>query len=143
MNWKLAGMASTALVTVALTGVSAVAGANKFTGNISLAVGQSFEDDDLGFGPFSIFDDSFTSITGNGQVNIAFSSNINLQLGFTGVGSFTDDGNPFGVSFDRDASFQGDAHLYYRRSRQLSLVAGAPRVWKERLIRHLERRNAA
>ncbi len=36
-----------------------------------------------------------------------------------------------------------DAHLYYRRSRQLSLVAGAPRVWKERLISHLERRNAA
>ena len=51
MNWKLAGMASTALVTVALTGVSAVAGANKFTGNVSLAVGQSFEDDDLGIGP--------------------------------------------------------------------------------------------
>ena len=36
-----------------------------------------------------------------------------------------------------------DCHLYYRRSRQLSLVAGAPRVWKERLISHLERRNAA
>ena len=36
-----------------------------------------------------------------------------------------------------------DAHLYYRRSRQLSLVAGAPRVWKERLVSHLERRNAA
>ncbi|HEY2659359.1 MAG TPA: acyl-CoA dehydrogenase family protein [Caulobacteraceae bacterium] len=36
-----------------------------------------------------------------------------------------------------------DCHLYYRRSRQLSLVAGAPRVWKERLVRQLERRNAA
>jgi alkylation response protein AidB-like acyl-CoA dehydrogenase len=36
-----------------------------------------------------------------------------------------------------------DCHLYYRRSRQLSLVAGAPRVWKERLVSHLERRNAA
>ena len=36
-----------------------------------------------------------------------------------------------------------DCHLYYRRSRQLSLVAGAPRVWKERLISQLERRNAA
>jgi len=36
-----------------------------------------------------------------------------------------------------------DAHLYYRRSRQLSLAAGAPRVWKERLVSHLERRNAA
>jgi alkylation response protein AidB-like acyl-CoA dehydrogenase len=40
-------------------------------------------------------------------------------------------------------TWQIDAHLYYRRSRQLSLVAGAPRVWKERLISHLERRNAA
>jgi alkylation response protein AidB-like acyl-CoA dehydrogenase len=36
-----------------------------------------------------------------------------------------------------------DCHLYYRRSRQLALVAGAPRVWKERLVRQLERRNAA
>jgi hypothetical protein len=36
-----------------------------------------------------------------------------------------------------------DCHLYYRRSRQLSLVAGAPRVWKERLVSYLERRNAA
>jgi len=36
-----------------------------------------------------------------------------------------------------------DCHLYYRRSRQLSLVAGAPRVWKERLVSQLERRNAA
>jgi alkylation response protein AidB-like acyl-CoA dehydrogenase len=36
-----------------------------------------------------------------------------------------------------------DCHLYYRRSRQLALVAGAPRVWKERLVSHLERRNAA
>ncbi len=36
-----------------------------------------------------------------------------------------------------------DCHLYYRRSRQLALVAGAPRVWKERLISQLERRNAA
>ena len=36
-----------------------------------------------------------------------------------------------------------DCHLHYRRSRQLSLVAGAPRVWKDRLITALERRNAA
>jgi alkylation response protein AidB-like acyl-CoA dehydrogenase len=36
-----------------------------------------------------------------------------------------------------------DCHLYYRRSRQLALVAGAPKVWKERLVSHLERRNAA
>ncbi|MET3664725.1 acyl-CoA dehydrogenase family protein [Caulobacter sp. 1776] len=36
-----------------------------------------------------------------------------------------------------------DCHLYYRRSRQLSLVAGAPKVWKERLVGELEKRNAA
>jgi alkylation response protein AidB-like acyl-CoA dehydrogenase len=36
-----------------------------------------------------------------------------------------------------------DAHLYYRRSRQLALVAGAPKVWKERLVSQLERKNAA
>jgi alkylation response protein AidB-like acyl-CoA dehydrogenase len=36
-----------------------------------------------------------------------------------------------------------DAHLYSRRSRQLALVAGPPRVWKERLVRRLEDRNAA
>jgi alkylation response protein AidB-like acyl-CoA dehydrogenase len=36
-----------------------------------------------------------------------------------------------------------DCHLYYRRSRQLALVAGAPRLWKERLVQQLERRNAA
>lgn len=117
MNWKVAGMASTALVAVALTGVSATAGANKFTGNVSLAVGQSWEDDDLPLGPFSIFDDSFTSITGDAEINVAFSNNINLQLGFTGVGSFVDDGNPLNISFDRDASFQADAHLYYRTDR--------------------------
>lgn len=36
-----------------------------------------------------------------------------------------------------------DCHLYYRRSRQLSLAAGAPRVWKERLVSQLEQKNAA
>ncbi|MFI4965655.1 MAG: acyl-CoA dehydrogenase family protein [Caulobacterales bacterium] len=40
-------------------------------------------------------------------------------------------------------TWEMDCHLYYRRSRQLSLVAGAPRVWKERLVSCLERRNAA
>jgi alkylation response protein AidB-like acyl-CoA dehydrogenase len=40
-------------------------------------------------------------------------------------------------------TWEMDCHLYYRRSRQLNLVAGPPRVWKERLVRHLERRNAA
>ncbi|MDO8295323.1 MAG: acyl-CoA dehydrogenase, partial [Caulobacter sp.] len=36
-----------------------------------------------------------------------------------------------------------DCHLYYRRSRQLALEAHAPKVWKERLVSQLERRNAA
>ena len=40
-------------------------------------------------------------------------------------------------------TWEVDAHLYYRRARQLSLVAGAPARWKERLVSHLERRNAA
>jgi alkylation response protein AidB-like acyl-CoA dehydrogenase len=40
-------------------------------------------------------------------------------------------------------TWEVDAHLYFRRSRQLGLVAGAPRVWKERLVSQLERRNAA
>ena len=36
-----------------------------------------------------------------------------------------------------------DCHLHYRRSQQLSLVAGSPRVWKERLLSRIEHRNAA
>jgi len=40
-------------------------------------------------------------------------------------------------------TWEMDPHIYYRRSRQLALVAGAPPVWKERLVSHLERRNAA
>ena len=40
-------------------------------------------------------------------------------------------------------TWEVDCHLYYRRSRQLALVAGSPKVWKERLVRQLERRNAA
>ena len=40
-------------------------------------------------------------------------------------------------------TWEVDCHLYYRRSRQLSLVAGGPKVWKERLVSHLERKNAA
>lgn len=103
MNWKMAGMASTALVAVALSGVTAVAGANKFTGNISLAVGQSFEDDEF-FG----FDDSFTSLSGDANVNVAFTNNLNLQFNFNGAASFVDD------SADRTAGFQGAAHIYYR-----------------------------
>ena len=40
-------------------------------------------------------------------------------------------------------TWEMDCHLFYRRSRQLAVVAGAPRVWKERLVSQLERRNAA
>jgi alkylation response protein AidB-like acyl-CoA dehydrogenase len=40
-------------------------------------------------------------------------------------------------------TWQVDCQLYYRRSRQLALVAGAPAFWKERLVSQLETRNAA
>ena len=40
-------------------------------------------------------------------------------------------------------TWEMDCHLYYKRAQQLRLVAGAPRVWKERLVSQLERRNAA
>ncbi len=40
-------------------------------------------------------------------------------------------------------TWEVDCHLYYRRSKQLALVAGAPKVWKERLVSQLERKNAA
>ena len=40
-------------------------------------------------------------------------------------------------------TWEVDCHLYYRRSRQLALVAHAPKVWKERLVSQLERKNAA
>ncbi len=40
-------------------------------------------------------------------------------------------------------TWEVDCHLYYRRSRQLALVAHAPKVWKERLVQQLERKNAA
>ena len=123
MNWKLAGMAGTAVAVIALSGASAVAGANKFSGNVSLAVGQSFEDDD--FGVISPFDDSFTSITGEAKLNVAFSSNLNLQLDFVGVGSFVDSNSVFG-SADRDAGFQGAAHGYWRANNfAAGLFAGA------------------
>jgi hypothetical protein len=112
MNWKVAGMTGTALLTIALSGVGAVAGANKFSGNISLAVGQTFQDDDLGTGPVEFLDDSYASITGAAQVNVAFSNNINLQIDVLGVGSFTDTNT--GFSLNRDAGFQVGSHLYWR-----------------------------
>jgi len=105
MNWKLAGMAGTAAIAVALSGYSAVAGANKFTGNISLAAGQTWLSTDPDFG----FDDSFASLSGNGNLNIAFSDNINLQLGMKGEAAFLDDNG-----FDRTNGFQVDAHVYTR-----------------------------
>jgi hypothetical protein len=115
----MAGMAGTALCALALSGVG-IAGANKFTGNVSLAVGQTFQDD-LG----GIFDDSYTSITGDAKLNVAFSNNINLQLDFVGAGAFSDDSIP-GFSLDRDAGFQGAAHVYYRNDRYaVGLFAGA------------------
>jgi hypothetical protein len=127
MNWKMAGMAGTAIVAIALTGVSATAGANKFTGNISLSVGQSFEDDDLNLGPIQVFDDSFTSITGEAQLNVAFTNNLNLQLDFTGTAGFIDDSNAFlNVSLDRETGFQGSAHLYWRTDQYaLGVFGGA------------------
>jgi hypothetical protein len=125
MNWKMAGMAGTALVAVALTGVSATAGANKFTGNVSLSVGQSFEDDSLNLGPFTVFDDSFTSIVGEAKLNVAFSSNLNLQLDFTGTGSFVDTSL---VSLDRETGFQGAAHLYWRTDKYAIGVFGGAGV---------------
>ena len=36
-----------------------------------------------------------------------------------------------------------DCHLYYRRSKVLSLALGASRVWKDRLVNHLEKKNVA
>jgi len=36
-----------------------------------------------------------------------------------------------------------DCHLYYRRARELSLVLGSPRAWKERIACALEARHAA
>jgi acyl-CoA dehydrogenase len=36
-----------------------------------------------------------------------------------------------------------DCHLFYRRSKVLSLALGASRVWKDRLVNHLEKKNVA
>ena len=115
MNWKMAGMAGTALAALALTGVSATASANKFTGNVSLAVGQTFQDD-------SFFDeDSFTSISGDAKVNIAFENNLNLQLDVAGIGSFIDT-----TGSERNAGFQATAHGYWRANNYaVGLFAGA------------------
>jgi len=44
-----------------------------------------------------------------------------------------------GVGF----TWEFDCHLYYRRAALLAVMLGSPRVWKDRLIRNLEQRNAA
>jgi alkylation response protein AidB-like acyl-CoA dehydrogenase len=36
-----------------------------------------------------------------------------------------------------------DCHLFFRRSKLLAVQAGAPAVWKEKLVKRLEQRNAA
>ncbi len=36
-----------------------------------------------------------------------------------------------------------DCHLFFRRAKLLALQAGAPAVWKEKLVKRLEQRNAA
>ncbi|WP_439816673.1 acyl-CoA dehydrogenase family protein [Zavarzinia sp. CC-PAN008] len=40
-------------------------------------------------------------------------------------------------------TWEGDCHLYYRRSKHLGLKLGSARTWKEHLISRLEARNAA
>lgn len=36
-----------------------------------------------------------------------------------------------------------DCHLFFRRSKLLAVQAGSPAVWKEKLVKRLEQRNAA
>lgn len=40
-------------------------------------------------------------------------------------------------------TWEVDCHLYYRRAKLLAVQAGAPPVWKEKLVRALEMKNAA
>lgn len=40
-------------------------------------------------------------------------------------------------------TWEYDCHLFYKRARQLGLVAGSPTQWKEKLVSRLEQRNAA
>jgi len=40
-------------------------------------------------------------------------------------------------------TWEVDCHLFYRRAKLLAVQAGAPPVWKEKLVRALERKNAA
>ncbi|MDX2274632.1 MAG: acyl-CoA dehydrogenase family protein [Hyphomonadaceae bacterium] len=40
-------------------------------------------------------------------------------------------------------TWEVDCHIYFRRAKLLALQAGAPAVWKEKLVKRLEQRNAA
>jgi alkylation response protein AidB-like acyl-CoA dehydrogenase len=40
-------------------------------------------------------------------------------------------------------TWETDCHLFYRRAKLLAVQAGAPGVWKEKLVKRLEQRNAA
>ncbi len=40
-------------------------------------------------------------------------------------------------------TWEVDCHLFYRRAKLLAVQAGSPKIWKERLVRALEARNAA
>lgn len=40
-------------------------------------------------------------------------------------------------------TWEVDCHLFFRRAKLLALQAGAPAVWKEKLVKRLEQRNAA
>lgn len=40
-------------------------------------------------------------------------------------------------------TWEVDCHLFYRRAKLLSVQAGSPAVWKEKLVKRLEQRNAA
>jgi len=40
-------------------------------------------------------------------------------------------------------TWEVDCHLYYRRAKLLAVQAGSPSVWKEKLVRQLELKNAA
>ena len=40
-------------------------------------------------------------------------------------------------------TWEVDCHIFYRRSKLLSVQAGSPKVWKEKLVRALEAKNAA
>ena len=40
-------------------------------------------------------------------------------------------------------TWEVDCHLFYRRAKLLAVQAGAPKVWKEKLVRAIETKNAA